>query len=511
MKKEDIIDEFKGQYDDFTVKVLARYVEEFDMCFGKYLPSEEVIKRLKNRIKHNIEIIDEYIYGNTDGQYDVNDEKIRLHKDVLENEEYCTYLTFHELTHAITTKDLPNGKMMGFSYIKNQYGTGLNESMTEWLTKIRNEKMKTQGLSNYETIVEQMRHLAYIVGTEKILECFFYEPENLKKVLEEKGMNYDEVENAFYRFIGNDEDVQSLVGGHEKPKKFRNYDLYREAEVLFDNFSNALGEVDSIKDFVRKYTILGNYINPKFNLNDIMEYHYYTQINKDINILLKKEVSPQIIDQAANGLRIDNYKYNLCNKIKQELPEDSTGAAKYLYRLYCNNPNQYNDFVRTNASWLFDRFSETYQRPSEKCIFNIYKYVIMGKFLSEHSEYEYEEISTRKYMTTENLGIYYFETEDKKNYVYTSDKCPIEKIENSKFRIIDGDTQIELDFSENSYTTNTKSDKKVEVYNEYSEYSQLSDLRYCLEDETLDEKTKEIYRIKKDKIKEKIKQKNRSI
>ena len=111
MKIEEIIINLKDQFnDEKTLKIFTNYIDEFQKCFGNYISTEEVIKRLKQRVKFNIEIIDEYIDGKLDGQYDINDSIIRLHKSVLENEEYCAYLAFHELTHAITVKDLQDGR-----------------------------------------------------------------------------------------------------------------------------------------------------------------------------------------------------------------------------------------------------------------------------------------------------------------------------------------------------------------------------------------------------------------
>lgn len=52
MEKEEIIKTLKEQYtDEVTLKILINYINEFQQCFGKYIPTEEVIKRLKQRVK----------------------------------------------------------------------------------------------------------------------------------------------------------------------------------------------------------------------------------------------------------------------------------------------------------------------------------------------------------------------------------------------------------------------------------------------------------------------------
>lgn len=106
--------------------------------------------------------------------------------------------------------------MLGFSYLKNCYGMGLNEAMTEYLTQIRNEKFEINHsdlISGYRTVVEQIRRLILIIGDENLKKTYFYNPEDLKELLNNNKINYDELELAYRNLCGKDDDVNSIGNG----------------------------------------------------------------------------------------------------------------------------------------------------------------------------------------------------------------------------------------------------------------------------------------------------------
>lgn len=503
MEREEIRKRLKEQYnDELTLIILSNYIYEFHQCFGKYMSTEEVIKRIKQRVQYNIQIIDEYIDGNLDGQYDINNSTIRLHKSVLENEDCCAYLTFHELTHAITVKDLLDGRrIMGFSFIKNQLGLGLNEAMTEWLTKKRNKTMNKKGESGYETIVEQINHLAEIIGEEKLINCYLYEPEKLEELLNNNQMNYNQLEEAFYRLVGKDEEVYNM-GNNMKLNNIHNYNLYEQAEIIFDNYSNGLGSIDNIEQFKRKYIILNKYINENVNLNKIMEFHYYTRMYSDVKKLMQNGINEQEIYDCLRELKIPPMNYKLCNKFHKILSEEKKQSAILLNEFFTKNPNEYYSFALQNYSFLYDRFSESPMYPEGENLYDVTKYAIIGKFLSEHTEYEYDEISTLKLTGSNAIAIYCFKTLDGSQYVYTIPNEQIEQIEKNKYKIKTKDSEITLCLGD-SLSYEVKSQQIINFSIKYREPSQLEDIEYYINMENISVNEKEKYEHKASEIRKK--------
>ena len=510
MEKEEILKSLKEQYtDEVTLKILINYINEFQQCFGKYIPTEEVIKRIKQRVKFNIEITDEYIDGNLDGQYDISDSTVRLHKSVLENEDYCAYLTFHELTHAITVNDLQDGrKIMGFSFIKNQLGLGLNEAMTEWLTQIRNKKFGKEGKSGYETIVEQIIHLAQIIGEDNLINCFLYEPEKLEELLKNNNMDYNELEEAFYKFVGKDAEVYNL-GNNMKLNNIQNYNLYKQAEIIFDNYSDGIGNIDSIELFKRKYQILSSYRNQDVNINKIMEFHYYTSMFSDITKLIQKGIPEQEIYDVLRELNVPPNNYKLCNEFKKMLSGNKKQSAILLNDFFRKYPNEYYDFALQNYSFLYDKFSETPLYPQGENLYDVAKYAMIGRFLSGHPDYEYDEISTRKLIGSNNSAVYCFKTLYNSQYVYTIPNGLVEKIGKDKFKVTMQDTEVTLSLGD-SISYETKGKNVIHFSLGYSESSQLEDIEYYIDMENVDESEKEKYKQKAKEIRKKNKEKNQT-
>lgn len=99
---------------------------------------------------------------------------------------------------------------------------------------IRNKKIENNPsnlVSDYRTIVEQLKRLILIIGDKKIKECYFYNPDSLKILLNNYGMNYDEIELAFTRLCGCDYDVYA-IGHNKKLQNSTNYKLHKYAEML---------------------------------------------------------------------------------------------------------------------------------------------------------------------------------------------------------------------------------------------------------------------------------------
>lgn len=424
MNKDEIEKRLKEKYnDEYTIKMFTNFVLEFHECFSDIMSTEELINRIKKNIFGNIIIKDEFDNKNLDGKYG-EDGYIYLKKSSVENEKYAKYLLFHEMLHAVTSIRDDSGKeiMMGFSYRKNCYGKGLNEAMTEYLTQIRNQKFEIDSsdlISGYRTIVEQIRRLILIIGDENLKKCYFHNPDSLKELLDKNKINYDELELAFRNLCEKDDDINA-IGNSRKLYDNENYKLHRFSEMIFNNYANAIGEVNSLEDFKRKYEIFQTYLDGPYDCIITMTVEYYNNIGKDVDILLSKGISFDEIKPILQILKIDLtalvniYAFSKC------FVSDKNKSAIAIYEYYQKKPNIYAALFAENYGMIFDHFSEYERTPSDDVLYNPFIYPLIGKLLKEHPEIDYSDVSY-DYLQEKNskINVVIFSSSNGKKYAYT--------------------------------------------------------------------------------------------
>lgn len=425
MEKNIIEEELRKKFDDeYTIKMFTNFVMEFQECFKDIIPTENVIERIKSNIFGNIKIVDKFDNEKLDGQYG-NDGIIYLKKDSIKNEKYIKYLLFHEMLHAITSIRDEQGKeiMMGFSYLKNCYGMGLNEAMTEYLTQIRNEKFENDRedlISGYRTVVEQMRRMSNIFGKEKIFHYYFYEPDKFKDFINMQGMNYDEIEMAFRYLCGKDDDVCNMGNG-KKLYNNANYTISRDSKMLFDNYSRALGEINTLEDFEKKYKIFQTYTDGNYDCIITMLLMYYQSIGNDINNLLKKGEKIDKIKEVLDRLHIRFDTLKNMYYVSNFFTQDKNQTAISLYDLYKKNPSFYLNVFAQNYGFIFDYFKEMDAYPGES-LYDAFYYPTMGILLKEHPQIDFSDVSHYKIEESKSkIHCYLFETSEHKIYGYSAD------------------------------------------------------------------------------------------
>lgn len=331
--------------------MFTNFVLEFQACFSDIMSTEELIERIKKNIVGNIIIIDEFDNKDLDGRYD-EEGYVYLKKSAIKDDRYVRYLLFHEMLHAITATRDENGKkrMQGFVDKKNGYGNGLDEAMTEYLTQIRNEVIEGDSsdlISGFRTIVEQMRRLVSIVGEENLKKCYFYNPEGLKELLNSNGMDYEELELAYRELRGEDGDVWLIENG-KKIEHNENYKIHRFAEMIFNNYANAIGEVNSLEDFIKKYEIFQTYVDGEYDCITIMLVAYCRNIGNDVERLLKKGVSIDSIKSVLQVLGIDLSAFKKMYNFSKCFVDDKNESAVRIYEYCKENSDLYIEFFAQN-------------------------------------------------------------------------------------------------------------------------------------------------------------------
>ncbi len=500
MKEQEIKEELKKKFDDeYTIKMFTNFVVEFQECFSDIMPAEQVIERIKKNIFGSIKIVEKFDNRELDGRYG-EDGRIYLREDVIQNERYVKYLLFHEMLHSITSVRDENGTelMMGFSYLKYGYGKGLNEAMTEYLTQIRNEKFENNRsdlISGYRTIVEQMRRMTNIFGMEEILHYYFYEPYKFKDFINAKGMNYEEIELAFRGLFVKDDEVWNFCNG-ENLKDSSNYIISRYAKIIFNNYSKAIGEVSSLEKFENKYRIFQTCGDGNYDCINTMLIPYYNSIGKDVDNLLKMGVDLDKIEEVLDKLHISLDVLTNMYHISKLFGKDKNQTAIALYDFYMKNHSLYLNIFSQNYAYIYDYFRETDTCPGEE-LYDSFSYPLIGALLKEHSQIDFSEVSYYKIEEIESkMRCYLFYTDDSNMYVYTADGKSIkpskDKEENDIYEIKMNEfcnCQLIRDKKgEISCEVNPTSDFDTENYKKHINfrnnhvYSEKSDIEYWIQE-----------------------------
>ena len=187
---ENIKEIFKEKnYDEQTLNLIENFLYEFEEVFGKYLPREEVIKRIKANLDHSVLITN--IDGNKHtGLYDPKEKKITLLEGMDEDAQKAVF--FHEMIHCITSYE----KFVGFGleYCDEdnpirQTGTaiGITEGFTQLATKKRNERFGVK-FDTYPILTEQVENIAGLLGEDKFFDIAFNNPLGLEDAMLDAGL-----------------------------------------------------------------------------------------------------------------------------------------------------------------------------------------------------------------------------------------------------------------------------------------------------------------------------------
>ena len=112
MERKRLIEE-EVSYNDFTIKTFEKYIKDFQTLYPGILTDDEIMKRLKANIKHDITY--SYIKNsngennkNITGYFDATTHSVILNKDYyesLKDKSVINRTIFHELTHALVEKN----------------------------------------------------------------------------------------------------------------------------------------------------------------------------------------------------------------------------------------------------------------------------------------------------------------------------------------------------------------------------------------------------------------------
>lgn len=373
---------FKNKKSDIlSQKYLEKFIEEFEELFGKYLPKEEVIQRIKNNLD-NI-CIGEINEKNILAYYDPDKKTIMIKPDISEEERANSF--FHEMIHVITFDGENCGFMREVSQknIEQQInikeneeketyiGTGFNEGFTEYATMIRNMKFgnKKEETGSYRILREAVSNFIKIIGEDEFFEMAFNNPNNLTKILKN---TYNLEQHEILQFLENFDKIweyeEKILGG-----KIKNMNL-------FYNPSNKKEDSFELKKAKDKITEIYMKVISKKEISTAKEfsniYHSIDRLLNELNRGINFEIVELLLEKAKQNINIEEIKNELCDDF--QVIEEHLEVKKFINM----DEQQKLETLCQNSKMmkLFKKLPEgTQKNYQEKIISELYDNLIKGK------------------------------------------------------------------------------------------------------------------------------------
>lgn len=306
MEKEYTIDKIRSefadkQFDEQTLELITNFIKEFDSLFGKYLPREEVLKRVRenlDKVTFNYEFKNQRMQG----AYSLDDGNILLSKN-LQDIEKIRAVFFHEMIHCLTANrekgTVGFDKTMTFQEFdedleKIWIGRGFDEGVTEYITRIRCQKYAPELYRNsYPILAEQIDNLAELIGEDALMDMTFNAPGQLPEQLGIDEYDTDDFLEAFDS-IWKEEDKIYLNQNDKDIRLFNAMFGIRDAREM--NFAKAT----IIKTYEQLLLSAPIATTEEFNQMYRKILKYMRQLGKQTNIEMSSTLTRQIRELVHN-------------------------------------------------------------------------------------------------------------------------------------------------------------------------------------------------------------------
>ena len=198
MDKQDIKNKIlnnKFNWDENTTNILIDYFYELFLTIGNFMEVNNLLEKFieGDNLKNGIVYVQDKLIGNKyDAVYNYKDLLIKV-ANINKDSRYIKYILFHEMTHAVSK----NNNGVGFYSCQ-----GMNEGTTELITILRNNKVgyRVPNIGIYSIVTSLCYLLGDILGYSNMFHSYFYDGNKIEKLIEEKGMNYNEILTCFDYF-----------------------------------------------------------------------------------------------------------------------------------------------------------------------------------------------------------------------------------------------------------------------------------------------------------------------
>ena len=442
MNKEDIIKKFEEKnFNKETIELLLCAIEDFDALCGKYVSIEEVVERICKNLNSNVEYVD-MSENNLLGTYSVKEGKIQINETLKDNPEILASTFFHELLHCISANK--EKKSTGFHTVerldvtKLSIGHGLNEGITQYLTKKRNELKGVNVRLGYPILTMEVENIISIIGEENILNSYFNSPDSIEDVLGMYNIDYETIMISLDTIAHNEEKIEkakhmpsfiSLL--FEESSGEMVYQLMgQSAKMINEQLLNALGNINSIEDFKKALAFIAKLKTQDYGMD-------YNQINGFL-----KKTRQKLLELNFDKNEIDTIlgEYNLKDDLNTQdtleslISDDKNETIINLYNLSENDFELFREIIG-NAS--YEEMIKHYFFPEQNVESINHIIETIGKFISQHPEYDFDEIGLESFLpndfTEETFDI--LQTSDGKRFVliWGKDVSEIQEGEGEKY------------------------------------------------------------------------------
>ena len=162
MKKEELKKKLEPKkFNDVTMEFLTTAVNDVLELYGEYISEDVIIERIKQNLDKDIEF-ERNLGKNIAGSYNFGEKNIKIKKKSIDEERQ---VFFHEFLHCVSVHQKTDGKI-STGLKGNIIGVGINEAMTEYLTKQRYPKLRV----GYDEEEKVMKKLLEIIPIEEMIQ-----------------------------------------------------------------------------------------------------------------------------------------------------------------------------------------------------------------------------------------------------------------------------------------------------------------------------------------------------
>ncbi len=374
-EKHRLID-LEVDYDETTLKIFDDFVNDFMTLYPNILSREEIYKRLKANIKHNI------MFRNLDHEINKKDTSLcgffkpTEHYVCITNnpkysEEEIRAVTFHELCHALVENN-PYDELNHEEYEKSNF---ISESIVTLMEEDYYEKI----LHKHKERVN-----SYIPIYARSLRCIFGE-----ELLREFITKYKRIDDLITKVTGENDQYDTSMDLSGIAYSEIAYSLINRIDDIYFYLRESHGDINV------------SYENSNLELNFTKLLEQYLQFNSDISdeekmhkieSLIKAQISPNFSEFKSIIEKTINNKEGLS---KHPL-------LKFVYEADSLNYNELLKEVMYNLdidSKELSRLIKKYDEYSAREFFDINGYT----YNERYSLYHYDKDKTIKYNSNNNL------------------------------------------------------------------------------------------------------------
>lgn len=331
MKKEELKKKLEPKkFNDVTMEFLTTAVNDVLKLYGEYISENVIIERIKQNLDKDIEF-ERNLGKNIAGSYNFGEKNIKIKKKSIDEERQ---VFFHEFLHCVSVHQKTDGKI-STGFIGNIIGVGINEAMTEYLTKQRYPKLR----GGYDEEEKVMKKLLEIIPIEEMIQSYLYGKPEIKELTKKYGMDSFNLLYSLDELFADNKKYSSLEN-KIIPDENR---IDAKQQLIFEYVkgycsSRKLEEID-IEELMNNVVEFEGILE---TMGEKSDFDYMQYINRIIAQKLQLGIGEEELKQLPNEyiVRINQQrvKEKIYNKTRKRILDEDFSREK----------NTYEDFYKDN-------------------------------------------------------------------------------------------------------------------------------------------------------------------